>query len=46
MTLEKPKIGEVIKTCSDMLIENGIKTMERKSEMVMNVKEYDEAHIP
>ena len=39
-------VGEVAITCSNKLNENGIKTMETKSEMVTNVKEYDEAHIP
>ena len=38
--------AKVATTCSDKLNENGIETMERKSEMVTNVKEYDEVHIP
>jgi len=39
-------VGEVAITYSDKFNKNGIGTMERKSEMVTNVKEYDEAHIP
>ena len=39
-------VGEVAITCSDNLNENGIKTMKGKSEMVTNVKEFDEAYIP
>ena len=39
-------VGEVTITSSNKLNENGIKTMERESEMVTNVKEFDEAYIP
>ena len=42
----KQNVVEVTITCSNKLNENDIETMERKIEMVTNVKEYDEAHIP
>ena len=42
----KLNIVEFATTCSNKLNENGIETMVKESEMVTNVKEYDEAHIP